>query len=153
MRLKPILFIIILFFSALIGYYLFELRRMPILKPDPREERYLSLELKKKGVMPALDMLREDKIEEAIIFLKDERLKNNIFARFYLGLVYFETGKEKEGLALISSALKEEPALYDKNYPDNMIKMLKIISDKIATKDELRDYRHIIDSKLKGGCG
>ena len=134
-------------------YYIYQIKSLSISKNDPREAKYLSMELKKRAVEPAINMLKEDKVEEAIIFLKDERLEDNVFASFYLGLVYFDTGKEKEGLQLISKSIKEEATLYDGNYPDNVRRILKIIVDKISGKDELREFRHLIDSKLKGGCG
>lgn len=109
--------------------------------------------MKRREVEKAIDMLKEDRTEEAIIFLKDERLSDNVFAKFYLGLILFETGKEKEGLELIAKSIKEEPVLYDGYYPDNVRRILNIVSDKIIGRDEFREYRHLIESKLKGGCG
>ncbi len=154
MKKIKLILILVIFASAVMNiYYLYELKSLPVPKNDPREAKYLSMELKKRAVEPAINMLREDKVEEAIIFLKDERLEDNVFAHFYLGLVYFETKKEKEGLQLIAKAIKEEPTLYDGNYPDNVRRILKIIVDKIHGRDELREFRHLIDSKLKGGCG
>ncbi len=153
MKVKLIILITFILSSAYLGLLIKELYSTSIPKEDPRETIYLKLEMKRKEVVRAIELLKEDKTEEAIIFLKDERLSNNMFAIFYLGLVNFETGKEKEGLELMARAIKEEPSLYDGNYPNNIRRILDIVSEKIIAKEELRDFRHLFESKLKGGCG
>lgn len=150
---KNVLLILIILSILLSNYYFFEIFKEPVKKQNPNETKYLSLEIKKKAVLPAIKMIEEGKNEEAIIFLRDENIKDNIFTLFYLGLVYFESGNEKDGLKLMTEAIKEEPTLYDKKYPNNVRKILEIVSDKIVGKDDLRNFRHLIDSKLKGGCG
>ncbi|MCX7991026.1 MAG: hypothetical protein N2999_03175 [Proteobacteria bacterium] len=144
----------VLFLSlAYLAFLIRDLHFLSIPKSNPKETIYLSLEMKRREVERAIDLLKEDKTEEAIIFLKDERLSNNVFAKFYLGLIYFETGKEKEGLELIAGAIREEQVLYDGYYPDNVRRILNKISEKITGREEFKNYRHLIDSKLKGGCG
>lgn len=153
MKIKNIILVIIFVSFFYLIFLIRELHLLNIPKINPRESMYLNLEMKRREIEKVIDLLKEDKTEEAIIFLKDERLSNNVFAKFYLGLIFFETGREKEGLQLIAESIKEEPILYDGYYPDNVRRILNIIKEKLANKHEFRDYRHLIESKLKGGCG
>lgn len=153
MKIKVIILSVLFASFFYLLFLIKDLASLSIPKINPKETIYLSLEMKRREVEKAIDMLKEDRTEEAIIFLKDERLSDNVFAKFYLGLILFETGKEKEGLELIAKSIKEEPVLYDGYYPDNVRRILNIVSDKIIGRDEFREYRHLIESKLKGGCG
>lgn len=146
-----VIFIIIicLFF---IFYYSSQINKSGKTIEDARESEYIAFEIKRSKIEPAIKLIEENKYDEALIVL--ERYKeNNQFLSFYKGFVLYKIGKKIEGLNLIKLSLQSSPVLYDTKYKNNIRFYLENILEEIRKEENLKNFRHLIESKLKGGCG
>lgn len=147
-----LIFIILLICSSLIIYYTLQIKKTEVFNDDSKELEYIAFEIKRSKIESAINLVEEKKYDEALIVM--ERYKeNNPFLSFYKGLVLYNMDKKIEGLQLIKLALQNSPILYDMKYKNNIRSHLENILNDLKKQKNLKDYRHFIESKLKGGCG
>ncbi len=144
-----------IFFMALIGtsYYAYQFYVTPINAEDPREKEYLSMEIKRNQLNHAVRYTKEKQYEEALLILEQNGINDNPYGIFLKGYILFNIGKKEEGLLLIKNAIQSSKVLYDPGYPNNVRSDLEEVLSNISKDTKLKEYRHFIESKLKGGCG
>lgn len=146
--------ILIACFSLIIYYTIqtYNTNNTAIIDNDNKEIQYIAFEIKRSKVETAIKLIEDKKFDEALIIL--ERFKeNNPFLYFYRGLALYNLGKRTEGLNLIKLAIQSAPILYDQKYKNNVRPHLENILNQIKKEENLKSYRHLFESKLKGGCG
>lgn len=148
-------FILAVLIASIIGaiYYGYQIYNTPFKPEDLREKEYLSMEIKRNQINHALRYVKEKQYEEAVMILDQIGVKNNVWAMYLKGYVFYKMNKTKEGLSLITDALQASNILYDVHYPNNIRSDLEEILFFISKDETLNQYRHFIESKLKGGCG
>ncbi|GAB4433653.1 MAG: hypothetical protein OHK0040_04310 [bacterium] len=144
--------ILVVALSGLI-YYGYQFYRLPLKVEDPREKEYLTMELKRNQVIHAIRYVKEKQFEEALMILEQSGIDENPYAIYLKGYVFFKIGKKQEGLTLIKEALQRSSVLYDLHYPNNVRAELEELLTELAKDEKLKEQRHFIESKLKGGCG
>lgn len=143
---------IIIICLSLIIYYSFQINKSEIFVDDYKESEYVAFEIKRSKIESAIRLIEEQKYDEALIVL--ERYKeNNPFLFFYKGFVLYQMDKKIDGLNLIKLALQSSPVLYDTKYKNNIRLHIENILNQIRKEENLKDFRHFFESKLKGGCG
>ncbi|MCX7770632.1 MAG: hypothetical protein N2202_06065 [Proteobacteria bacterium] len=147
-----IIYSIIIICLSLVIFYAYQTDYRETAKEDDKEIEYISSEIKRSKIEPAIKLIEENKYDEALIVL--ERYKDtNPFLLFYKGLALYGINKKNEGLNLIKLALQSSPVLYDIKYKNNVRHHMESILKQISSDRDLKNYRHFIESKLKGGCG
>lgn len=152
-KIDLVLFIIILSSVFALIFYGFEVWKTQLPAQDQKEKEYLNMELKRGQINDAIKYFKENRLEEALLFLNQSSQENNPFGLYLKGHILFKMGRKKEGLDLIKEAIKKSPVLYDTNYPHNIRKALEEMLPEIIKDEKLNDFRHFLESKLKGGCG
>lgn len=154
MKKTTILNCIILILSSLsLFYYAYQLYNTPIKVDDSREKEYINMEIKREQIKHALRYAKERQYEEAVIILNQINLEHNPYGLYLKGRIFYKIGKKEEGLSLIKDALQRSHTLYDLHYPNNIRNELEEIVADSVKMGRFQDYRHFIESKLKGGCG
>lgn len=146
------LFILVVALCGLF-YYGYQFYRLPIKAEDPRGKEYLSMELKRNQLNHAIRYIKEKQYEEALLILEQSGVNENPYGLYLKGYVFYKIGKKTEGLDLIKEALQRSNVLYDLHYPNNVRTELEELMEEVAKDDRLKEYKHFIESKLKGGCG
>lgn len=148
-------FIVAILIASIAGllYYGYQIYNTHFMSEDLREKEYLSMEIKRNQINHALRYVNEKQYEEAVMILDQIGVENNVWAKYLKGYVFYKMNRTNEGLTLISDALKTSNILYDAHYPNNVRADLKEILSFISKDVSLNQYRHFIESKLKGGCG
>jgi len=112
------------------------------------------MEMKYSKIKNLVQLIENAQYDEAYIaFERYPEEEQNPFITFYKGFLYYKAGKKEEGLDKIKKAIQTTPVLYDEKYSHNVRTMLEKILDEIKKIDNLKYYRHFLESKLKGGCG
>jgi len=153
-KIEGVIFSIIFLCFFGVVLYSYDLYKNPVIKEDPKEKDFLSMEMKYSKIKNLVQLIENAQYDEAYIaFERYSEEEQNPFISFYKGFIYYKVGKKEEGLEKIKKAIQTSPVLYDEKYPHNVRKMLEKVLDEINKTDNLKHYRHFLESKLKGGCG